>query len=134
MNGSPILLGGAPLTIADIVRVAREHVSLALTDRAVGAIQDSCATLQRALGGPGMVYGATTGVGALDGIAIDANEGANFARQLIRSHAAGVGPKMPEDAVRAMIAVRAANLAQGARGVTLATVCALLSLLEHRII
>ena len=77
------------------------------------------------------IYGVTTGVGALD--RDRSAEVSPHDRQvaLLRSHAAGVGPAMNEQATRAMMIARASTLARGMSGVSPAALDALLALVEH---
>ncbi len=77
------------------------------------------------------IYGVTTGVGALD--RDRSAEVSPHDRQvaLLRSHAAGVGPAMSEEATRAMMIARASTLARGMSGVSPAALDALLALIEH---
>ena len=63
------------------------------------------------------VYGITTGFGALASTHIEPEAAAALQVSLVRSHAAGVGPELPPDLVRAMLLLRARTLAQGHSGV-----------------
>jgi histidine ammonia-lyase len=67
------------------------------------------------------VYGINTGFGKLATVSIaDADLGA-LQRNLVVSHAAGVGAPMPAEVVRLMMALKLASLAQGASGIRLET-------------
>src|SRR5215471_3904803 len=67
------------------------------------------------------VYGINTGFGKLASIRIEAADLATLQRNIVLSHAAGVGEAMPEPLVRLMMALKLASLAQGASGVSPAT-------------
>ena len=64
------------------------------------------------------IYGLTTGFGALDGMPVPPARNRALQHNLLKSHAAGVGTPMSNDAVRAMILIRANTLASGATGVS----------------
>src|SRR5690606_3491532 len=75
------------------------------------------AALERSLDDGQPHYGVNTGFGSLANQRIGRDDLATLQRNLIRSHAAGVGEPLPEDAVRAMMVVLAASLARGRSGV-----------------
>jgi histidine ammonia-lyase len=78
-----------------------------------------------------IVYGITTGFGAFKDRLIAPDETAQLQKNLLMSHAVGVGPALPEATVRAMMVIRANTLAKGYSGVRLETLQALLALLNH---
>src|SRR5262249_60117237 len=86
-----------------------------------------------AAGGAGApaVYGVNTGFGALAEVRISPGEIAALQKNLVRSHAAGVGAPLPTDAVRAMMLLRAAVLAVGHSGARADVVELLLAMLER---
>jgi histidine ammonia-lyase len=86
-------------------------VSLAATCRP--AVDAGAATIDRivALGAP--VYGINTGFGKLASVSINARDLATLQRNLVLSHASGVGERLPERVVRLMVALKIASLAQG---------------------
>ena len=130
----PVLLTGRDLSLEDVVAVARQGRQAALSAAAREAI-DRCHTLLLRMIADGTpIYGVTTGFGALDGAAVPPE--ANRAQQhnLLRSHAAGVGPAMADDAVRAMLLLRANVLATGMVGVDPRTVDALLAMLTAGVV
>ncbi|MBV8838790.1 MAG: histidine ammonia-lyase [Alphaproteobacteria bacterium] len=71
------------------------------------------------------VYGINTGFGKLASVRIDAADLETLQRNIVLSHAAGVGEPMPAPVVRLMMALKLASLAQGASGVKPATVALL---------
>jgi histidine ammonia-lyase len=77
----------------------------------------SRAVVERAARGESPVYGVNTGFGALSEIKISPGQIRTLQRNLILSHCAGVGEPLPEDAVRAMLLLRANVLARGYSGV-----------------
>jgi histidine ammonia-lyase len=126
-----IALDGFSLTIGELRAVAREGAAVALAPSAVERVKAAEAELERliALGTP--VYGVTTGFGALDRERVSPAHRALLQRNLLLSHAAGVGPPLPRDIVRAMMASRANVLAQGHPAVRLVTLERLLLALNR---
>jgi histidine ammonia-lyase len=116
---------------AQVLAVARggAHVELAATDAMATsrAIVDAIEREQRP------VYGVSTGFGALATTFIAPERRAELQHSLIRSHAAGVGPPMPREVVRAMLLLRARALAMGRSGVRPLVAQALVDLLNHDI-
>ena len=81
-----------------------------------------------------VVYGITTGFGALASTRIDSDEAKTLQYNLIRSHASGVGPPLPDALVRAILLLRARTLAQGHSGVRPVVVERLLEMLDRDIL
>jgi histidine ammonia-lyase len=112
-----ILLDGGPLTRADVIAVAREGAGVipgpGLTER-MGPARE---VVQLAVDSGDVVYGITTGFGALASTHIGRDQTEALQYNLIRSHAAGVGEPLPDVLVRAMLLLRARTLAQGHSGV-----------------
>jgi histidine ammonia-lyase len=127
-------IDGQSLTIADVGRVARSapgHVTLRLSAAAQGRVQRARELVEQFVREGRIVYGVTTGFGALKDRLIGPEHILDLQRNLIMSHAAGVGEPLPEEAVRAMILVRANALAAGYSGLRLETLVALLELLNR---
>ena len=82
-------LTGAPLTIADVVAVAREGRHVALAPQASEQIGASRALVERIVAEGRVCYGVTTGFGALSKIRIPAEHLGALQHNLVRSHAAG---------------------------------------------
>ncbi len=124
-------LGTRPLSIDEVVRVARGDARLVLTDEASRVVRASHAALRERIERGEPIYGVTTGVGALDGAGVSAEDNRAFQLDLLRTHAASVGPPMRGLEVRAMMTTRAAVLARGMSGVRPETLAALLALVER---
>lgn len=80
------------------------------------------------------VYGINTGFGKLASVRIDAADLAILQRNIVLSHAAGVGEAMPVAIARLMMALKLASLGQGASGIQPATLDGLQAMLTHDII
>ena len=122
-----VTLDGASLTVAALARVAREGepVELAPVARERNEAAARAVTALLARGEP--LYGASTGVGALSGRDVT---GDGQALRLLRSHAAGGGPLLAPDQVRAAMAARANQLGAGGAGVAPALLDALVRALN----
>ncbi|HHH10652.1 MAG TPA: histidine ammonia-lyase, partial [Sorangium sp.] len=94
-------------------RVALCAQARAAVERARGAVEAIVAAGDDAPA----VYGINTGFGALAETRIDAGDIATLQRNLVRSHACGVGPDLSEPQVRAMMVLRAQVVARGHSGV-----------------
>lgn len=134
-----LLLGREPLTIADVVRVARDLITVhPLPDHAppstgygerVARVRRSAEWVARTMddiehaeqnGQPArVIYGVNTGFGDNAGRAIfrHKDEAALLSRNLLLSHSVATGPYLPPDVVRAAMLIRANTLAQGYSGV-----------------
>ncbi|MGD2103043.1 MAG: aromatic amino acid lyase, partial [Acidimicrobiia bacterium] len=130
----PVIVDGGPLTPEQVVAVAfRETKAVPgpdLASRLVPARQ----TVDTVVESGEVVYGITTGFGALATTHIGRAETEALQYNLIRSHAAGVGDPLPDEIVRAMLLLRARTLAQGHSGVRPVIVEKLLELLDRDIL
>jgi histidine ammonia-lyase len=115
-GSAPILLTGADLTVEDVVAVARGNVSVVLADDARRRMNEARAVLERLVETGAVVYGVTTGFGALATTPIHAADVERLQANLLMSHAAGVGEPLPAEVVRAMLVLRANTLALGHSG------------------
>jgi len=88
-----------------------------LGDAARGAMERSRAVVDAVAAGDDAVYGINTGFGSLANHPIEPAALREVQRNLIRSHAAGVGAPLADEVVRAMLVILAASLARGASGV-----------------
>ncbi len=111
----------------------RIHQGAAITlDRScMAAVAASAAAVERIVARGEPVYGVNTGFGKLASVRIDADDLEQLQRNIVLSHAAGVGDPMPVAVARLMMALKLASLAQGASGVRPATIGLLTAMLEH---
>jgi histidine ammonia-lyase len=80
-------------------------------------VEASAAAVARILGKGEPVYGINTGFGKLASVRIAASDLARLQRNIVLSHAAGVGAPTPKPVTRLMMALKIASLAQGASGI-----------------
>lgn len=93
-----------------------------LDDAAIPAIEASAAAIARIIERGEPVYGVNTGFGMLASVRIPADQVEKLQRNIVLSHAAGTGEPVEPEIVRLMMALKLANVAQGASGVRLETV------------
>ncbi len=129
-----IVLDGGPLTRAQVVAVSRKAVSVVLGDAARDRMAPARAVVEEAVASDSVVYGVTTGFGALATVHIGRDEVDELQHRLLRSHAAAVGDPLDAPIVRAMLVLRARTLAQGHSGVRPVVVERLLDLLRHDVL
>lgn len=127
---SVIELGSAPLTIADVVAVARNNARVVLSDTATQRIGASRAVIENLANDSRPHYGVSTGFGALAKVQIPREKRQQLQRSLVRSHAAGSGPEVETEVVRALMLLRLNTLASGHTGVRLATAEAYVAVLN----
>jgi histidine ammonia-lyase len=94
-------------------------------------VETAAATIARIVARGEPVYGVNTGFGKLASVRIDESDLATLQRNIVLSHAAGVGDPMPVNVVRLMLALKLASLARGASGVAPATLDLLAAMLER---
>jgi histidine ammonia-lyase len=130
MQTATIELTGDRVEPGDVVAVARHGVPARLSAEARAAMDESAAVVERLVSSDEPVYGISTGFGSLAATWIPRERREELQRSLIRSHAAGMGPPVEREVVRAMMFLRARSLAMGrsgARPVVAETMLALLA-------
>ena len=123
-------MGTGPLSERDVVTVARYGAGVELTGEAVARIVASREVVEALAGDSEPHYGISTGFGALATLHIPAGDRSQLQQSLIRSHAAGSGPEVEREVVRAMMLLRLATLATGHTGVRPQTAATLAALLD----
>ncbi len=131
MNVVPLATG--PVSIADVVAVARDGAAVSLTEEALDAIGVARRVVEDLAAAPTPAYGVSTGFGALATRHIPTEMRAQLQRSLVRSHAAGSGPEVEREVVRAMMLLRLSTLATGHTGIRPETARLLADLLTHGI-
>src|SRR5581483_1193932 len=129
-RASVVTLGPAPIEPADVVAVARHDATVALSDEGRAAMERSRALVDELAAGNRPVYGVSTGFGALATRHIPPGSRVNLQHAVVRSHAAGMGPPVEREAVRAMMLLRARTLATGYTGARPLVAEALIGLLN----
>ncbi|HET8716955.1 MAG TPA: histidine ammonia-lyase [Nocardioidaceae bacterium] len=127
------MVGVGPVSFADVVAVARDDAAVTLGDDAVAAIEQARAAVDRLAAAPTPAYGISTGFGALATRHIPTEMRAQLQKSLVRSHAAGSGPEVEREVVRALMLLRLSTLCTGHTGVRVSTARTLAGLLTHGI-
>jgi histidine ammonia-lyase len=130
MQPEVVVVGVGPVHPDDVVRVARGGCGVRLADDALVAIARSRAVVDSLAGDDQPHYGISTGFGALATRHIPLEQRAQLQRSLIRSHAAGSGPEVERDAVRALMLLRLSTLATGRTGIRVETARAYAGMLD----
>ena len=120
--------GAVPLSVwRDIYRGA----AFKLDPACMPAVAESAAAVSRILARGEPVYGINTGFGKLASTRIEDTDLATLQRNIILSHAAGVGAPSPQPVVRLMLALKLTSLAQGASGIKPETLELMQAMLDH---
>ena len=130
MDAQSVVVGVGPVSPDDVVRVARDCAGVRLGDDALQAITASRAVVDALAGDDQPHYGVSTGFGALATRHIPVAQRAQLQRSLIRSHAAGSGPEVEQEVVRALMLLRLSTLATGRTGIRPGTARAYAALLD----
>lgn len=130
MNDATLPLTGDELCIGDVERVARGGAQVELHAAGRERVTRCRAALDVALQSGDTLYGINTGFGSLARVRIGADDLRAVQRNLILSHAAGVGDLLPDDVVRAMLLLLAASLTRGLSGVRPVIVESVIALLN----
>jgi len=128
-----VTLRGPGLTEDQVIAVARHAENVALAASARQKMERSRARVERAASSRDPVYGVSTGFGALAGTRVAPLRQPELQLALIRSHAAGVGPPVDTEVVRATMLLRARTLAMGMSGVRPFLADALIAMLNAEI-
>src|SRR5688500_8630538 len=130
MRTDQVVVGTGPVTPEDVVRVARGGAGVRLADDALAAIAHSREVVDFLAKDDRPHYGISTGFGALATTHIPLERRAQLQRSLIRSHAAGSGPEVEREVVRALMLLRLSTLATGRTGVRVETASAYAAMLD----
>lgn len=129
-----LVLDGEHLTIEQVVEAAYAdpgEVTFALSPEAAGRVGRSRRAVEQFVAEGRIVYGITTGFGAFKDRLIPPDQVRELQRNIIMSHAVGVGEPFPTPVVRAMMLIRANALAKGHSGIRPETLDLLLQMLER---
>jgi histidine ammonia-lyase len=127
-------LDGQSLTIEDVVAVAYaqpDEFLFRLSPEAQQRVDRARQAVEGFVAERRVVYGITTGFGAFCNRVIDPEQTAQLQRNIVMSHAVGVGRPLETAVVRAMMLIRANTLAKGHSGCRQAVIDLLLRLLER---
>ena len=130
-----ITLDGEHLTLEDVVTVAYatdgEPVEVVLSDSAWEKVRRAERAVQDFIAQGQIIYGVTTGFGAFKDRIIPPDQVQQLQRNILMSHAVGVGEPLDEPTTRAMMVIRANTLAKGHSGIREETLRLLLDMLNR---
>jgi histidine ammonia-lyase len=129
----PIVLDGETLTLESLLNLAG-GAPAALSEAALGRVAASERFVREAVEEGRVAYGITTGFGHFATVSIATEKVEELQRNLIRSHAVGVGEPLPDQVVRAVMALRINCLLKGRSGVRVSTLRALAALLNSGLV
>lgn len=129
----PLALDGRSLDLLGLESVARHGRLVSLAPAAREAVAAARRVVDAAVERGAVVYGVTTGFGNFADVVIPSDRLRELQLNLVRSHAAGVGPLLDETETRALMLLRANVLARGRSGVRPETLERLLALLNARV-
>jgi histidine ammonia-lyase len=130
MQTDRVLVGTGPVLPEDVVRVARSGCGVRLADEALAEIARSRDVVDALAKDDRPHYGVSTGFGAMATTHIPLERRTQLQRSLIRSHAAGSGPEVEREVVRALMLLRLSTLATGRTGVRVETAVAYAAMLD----
>ncbi len=122
LTTTAVTIGAHPLTIADVVAVARHDARVELDPGALEGVAASRAIVEALADDVEPHYGISTGFGALATTFIPEERRAQLQASLVRSHAAGSGPEVEREVARALMLLRLSTLLTGRTGATRRTV------------
>ncbi|WP_112468809.1 histidine ammonia-lyase [Streptomyces triticisoli] len=112
-----VVVGTSGVTASDVLAVARGGARVELSEEAVAALAAAREIVDALAAKPDPVYGVSTGFGALATRHISQELRAQLQRNIVRSHAAGMGPRVEREVVRALMFLRLKTVCSGRTGV-----------------
>ncbi len=128
-----IELRAGSLSLAQLRRIHEAPVRLVLDDADYAGIEASCALVERIVARGDAVYGINTGFGLLAQTRIPPDQLQGLQRNLLLSHAAGIGEHLPDAIVRLVMVLKINALARGHSGISRRLVDALIALVGHEV-
>ena len=125
-----IIIEDGHLTIGDVVKVARNFETIALSEKAIAAVNKARAYVDEKLEKGEIIYGLTTGFGKFSDRFIPREDTAALQKNLIISHSCGMGDPYPTEVIRGAMLLRINALARGNSGVRLSTLETLVNMLN----
>src|SRR3954464_7282911 len=117
LDTATVVVGTGPVSLDDVVAVARHGARVRLSGGALAAIADGRAVVEALARDAQPHYGISTGFGALATVPIPADRRRDLQRSLVRSHAASTGTEVEREVVRALMLLRLSTMATGHTGV-----------------
>ncbi len=128
------MIDGHDLTISEVVKVARFGYFADLAETARAQMDASRAIVETMVANEEVEYGITTGFGKFSSVVISKEDAMQLQKNLIMSHACGVGDPFPVEVVRGMMFLKANEMAKGHSGIRTSTVSTLIQMLNKQVI
>ncbi|EPZ55801.1 aromatic amino acid lyase family protein [[Clostridium] sordellii ATCC 9714] len=128
-----VIIDGRDLTIEDVVNVSRNGYGVELSEEVIKKVKLARDLVDKYVDEQKVVYGITTGFGKFSDVVISKEETHDLQRNLIISHACGVGNPFDEDIVRAIMLLRVNNLSKGYSGVRIETLNTLINMINNNV-
>ena len=119
------------MTLDHLIAIARQDAGVRLTKKAEKNIVNCRKLIEKWVREEKTIYGVTTGFGALSDVTISPKDTRRLQENILQSHAAGVGNRLNNETVRAVMALRIKDFARGNSGIRLETVQHLMTLLNE---
>ncbi|HZV85863.1 MAG TPA: aromatic amino acid lyase, partial [Brevundimonas sp.] len=127
---SHLMIGQSPLTLAQLRAVLDAPCTVELTDAAWTAVDRGAATIAAIVAEGRTVYGVNTGFGLLANTSIARDDLETLQKNLVLSHACGVGAPLADNVVRLLMVLKIASLSKGASGIRRETLQALIAMVN----
>lgn len=128
-----ISLNGRDLTIEQVIRVTRGYEKVKIAEEAKAPMDKARAYVEEKVTSGAAIYGLTTGFGKFQDKYISIHDTATLQRNLIVSHACGMGEPFAEDITRGIMLLRCNALCRGNSGIRRSTVETLIAMLNARV-
>src|SRR5699024_6798707 len=127
-------LNGESLTINKIKELLYQSDEVSVTDDAYQRVKQSRENVEKMIENKETIDGITTGIGIISDVRGDEGEYNQVQRNLLRSHACGIGKPFSQDVALVMMVLRLNTLLKGHSGVTVDLVDQLIYFINNRII
>ena len=119
------------LTVSKVIAIAEGNMHAELTIKAIKAVQDCRNKVKKLANGAKPVYGINTGFGPLCDVQITPAQTITLQKNLIITHAVGVGKNIDRQLSKIMMICKVHALSQGCSGVRLALIERIIYFIEH---
>lgn len=116
MSSETVTISTSGMSLDDVIAVARRNAKVVIAPEALEAMAKSRAHIEELANAEIPAYGISTGFGALANTHIPRDQRMQLQRSLVRSHAAGMGPSVEREVVRALMLLRLKTLCSGHTG------------------
>ena len=129
-----LVLNGNQLTLEDAVSVVRNGSAIKISSEAKAKVKAARQHIDAAVREKKVIYGVTTGFGAFSDVTISRAQGKQLQKNILMSHAAGVGKPLSDDIVRGVLLLMINSKAKGHSGLRPKTLDTLISLFNKKVI